>query len=212
MPRGGFREGAGRPKSGRKVRTIRATDEEWKLIKAYAEQLKAGKSPEILKRQEIKQVEVPKPVVKKKAKSTKKLGQLEHATFIFGNPDKIKYGCFFCIPEGEKYAIKAYFCPTSEAPTKVWDALDKVIVTYGYLVPATNGWIWKNAEGQNILGPDPERLSRKKTIKAAFAYWLSDLLLNQNAIRAKELQERQSILWEKFLVDNFQKDLADESK
>ncbi|MBT8800967.1 hypothetical protein ACXO18_02300 [Lactobacillus delbrueckii subsp. bulgaricus] len=68
MPRGGFREGAGRPKSGRKVRTIRATDEEWKLIKAYAEQLKAGKSPEILKRQEIKQVEVPKPVVNKESK------------------------------------------------------------------------------------------------------------------------------------------------
>ena len=41
MPRGGFREGAGRPKSGRKVHTIRATDEEWKLIKAYAEQVKA---------------------------------------------------------------------------------------------------------------------------------------------------------------------------
>ena len=46
MSRGGYREGAGRPKSGRKVRTIRATDEEWKLIKAYAEQVKAGKLPE----------------------------------------------------------------------------------------------------------------------------------------------------------------------
>lgn len=49
MPRGGFREGAGRPKSGRKVYTIRATDEEWKLIKSYAEQVKAGKLPKISK-------------------------------------------------------------------------------------------------------------------------------------------------------------------
>ena len=45
MPRGGFREGAGRPKSGRKVHTVRATEEEWKLIKAYAEQVKTGKVP-----------------------------------------------------------------------------------------------------------------------------------------------------------------------
>ena len=54
MPRGGFREGAGRPKSGRKVHTIRATDEEWKLIKAYAEQVKAGSLPEISKGQDVK--------------------------------------------------------------------------------------------------------------------------------------------------------------
>lgn len=49
MPRGGFREGAGRPKSGRKVHIIRATNEEWELIKAYAEQVKTGKLPEISK-------------------------------------------------------------------------------------------------------------------------------------------------------------------
>lgn len=100
MPRGGFREGAGRPKSGRKVYTIRATDEEWKLIKSYAEQVKAGKLPKISKVQEAKHSEKSKAAVKKRSKSTKKLGQLAHATVIFGNPDKIKYGCFFCVPEG----------------------------------------------------------------------------------------------------------------
>ena len=83
MPRGGYREGAGRPKSGRKVRTIRATDEEWKLIKAYAEQVKAGKLPEKQK---------PKETVIRNQRRTKKLGQLAHATVIFGNPEKIKYG------------------------------------------------------------------------------------------------------------------------
>ena len=46
MPRGGYREGVGRPKSGRKVHTIRATTEEWDLIKVYAEKVKAGKLPE----------------------------------------------------------------------------------------------------------------------------------------------------------------------
>lgn len=190
MPRGGFREGAGRPKSGRKVHTIRATDEEWTLIKAYAEQVKTGKLPKISKVQEAKHSEKSKPAVKKRSKSTKKLSQLAHATVIFGNPDKIKYGCFFCVPEGEKYAVKAYFCPIGKAPASIWDALDKVTVTYGYLAPATSGWTWKNAEGQKLLGPDPEILSRKKTIKAAFACWLSELLVNQKAVRAKELQER----------------------
>ena len=191
MPRGGFREGAGRPKSGRKVHTIRATDEEWTLIKAYAEQVKAGRLPEIsAKVQEVKLTEEPKTAVKKRVKRARKLGQLAHATVIFGNPEKIKYGCFFCIPEGKKYAIKAYFCPTSEVPTNVWDVLDEVVVTYGYLVPTTSGWVWKNAEGQKLLGPDPEILSRKKTIKAAFACWISELLVNQKAVRAKELQER----------------------
>jgi hypothetical protein len=79
MPRGGFREGAGRPKSGRKVHTIRATDEEWKLIKAYAEQVKLGKLPELSKAKEVKPVKETKAAVKK-AKRTKKLGQLAHAT------------------------------------------------------------------------------------------------------------------------------------
>ena len=189
MPRGGFREGAGRPKSGRKVHTVRATDEEWKLIKAFAEQVKSGKLPEKSKAKEVKPVKEPKATVKK-AKRTKKIGQLAHATIIFGNPEKIKYGCFFCVPDGERYAIKAYFCPTNEAPASVWDALDKVVVTYGYLVPTTDGWAWKNADSQRLLGPDPEILSRKKTIKAAFACWLSELLANQKAVRAKELQER----------------------
>lgn len=189
MPRGGFREGAGRPKSGRKVHTIRATNEEWELIKAYAEQVKTGKLPEISKGQYVKPTGKAKSAVKK-SKSTRKLGQLAHATVIFGNPDKIKYGCFFCIPEGKKYAIKAYFCPMSSAPEIVWDVLNKTIVTYGYLMPDTSGWIWKNAEGQKLLGPDPEILSRKKTIKAAFACWLSDFLVNQKAVRAKELQVR----------------------
>lgn len=190
MPRGGFREGAGRPKSGRKVHIIRATDEEWTLIKAYAEQVKKGSLSEISKVQEVKPTEEPKTAVKKRVKRARKLGQLAHATVIFGNPERIKYGCFFCIPEGKKYAIKAYFCPTSEAPTNVWDVLDEVAVTYGYLVPAASGWTWKNAEGQKLLGPDPEILSRKKTIKAAFACWLSELLINQKAVRAKELQVR----------------------
>lgn len=181
MPRGGYREGAGRPKSGRKVRTIRATDEEWKLIKAYAEQVKAGKLPENQK---------PKETVIRNQRRTKKLGQLAHATVIFGNPEKIKYGCFFCIPDGGEYAIKAYFCPESGAPVSVWDALDKVAVTYGYLMSTTDGWTWKSTEGQKLLGPDPEILSKKKTIKAAFACWLSDLLVNQTRITVKDLQER----------------------
>lgn len=56
MPRGGFRKGAGRPKTGRKVHTIRATDEEWKLIKAYVEQVKAGKLPEVTKVEKTKRV------------------------------------------------------------------------------------------------------------------------------------------------------------
>jgi hypothetical protein len=182
MPRGGYREGAGRPKSGRKVHTIRATTEEWDLIKVYAEKVKAGKLPEKIEVQKTK-----KSVVKK----TKKLGQLAHATIIFGNPEKIKYGCFFCILDDRKrYAIKAYFCPESGAPVSVWDALDKVAVTYGYLMSTTDGWTWKSAEGQKLLGPDPEILSKKKTIKAAFACWLSDLLVNQKRITVKELQER----------------------
>lgn len=49
MPRGGFRKSAGRPKSGRKVHSIRATDEEWKLIKAYAEEVKEYESTGLLK-------------------------------------------------------------------------------------------------------------------------------------------------------------------
>lgn len=187
MPRGGFREGAGRPYTGRKVHTIRATDEEWKLIKAYAEQVKAGKLPEVKK---TKPIEKPKPAVKKKTKSSKKLGQLVHATIIFGSPSKNNFGCFFCIPDGSKYAIKAYFCPSSEAPANVWDALDKVVVTYGYLEPDSVGWVWKNAEGQKILGPDPEKLAGKKTIKAAFACWISALLVMQKVVRAKDIEER----------------------
>lgn len=186
MPRGGFREGSGRPKSGRKVHTVRATNEEWELIKAYAEQVKAGKLPELSK---VKEVKESKSAVKK-AKSINKLGQLAHATIIFGNPEKIKYGCFFCIPDGKRYAIKAYFCPESEAPASVWDVLDKVAVTYGYLVSTSEGWTWKNADGQRVLGPDPDMLSKKKTVKAAFACWLSDLLANQKKIRVKDLQER----------------------
>ena len=82
------------------------------------------------------------------------------------------------------------FCPESGSPVSVWDVLDKVVVTYGYLVPTSGGWIWKTAKGQRLLGPDPEILSKKKTIRAAFACWLSDLLVNQNRITAKELQER----------------------
>ena len=181
MPRGGYREGAGRPKSGRKVHTIRATEEEWKLIKVYADQVKAGKFP--------KKLEVQKPknsVVKK----TKKLGQLAHASIIFGNPEKVKYGCFFCVPDGKRYVIKAYFCSESEAPVSVWDVIDKTTVIYGHLVPASVGWTWVGAEDHSSLGPDPETLSKKKTVKAAFACWLSDLLLNQPNIRVRDLQER----------------------
>lgn len=186
MPRGGFREGAGRPKSGRKVHTIRATEEEWKLIKAYSEQVKAGKLPEKLEVQKTKKIAKSKSA----AKRTKKLGQLAHATIIFGNPEKVKYGCFFCIPEDKKYVIKAYFCPESEVPANVWDAIDKTTVTYGYFVPASIGWTWESGEGHNSVEPDPEILSKKKTIKAAFAQWLSELLLNQKKIRVKDLQER----------------------
>lgn len=189
MPRGGFREGAGRPKSGRKVHAIRATEEEWKLIKTYAEQVKVGKLLEVSKVEKTKPNEKPKATAKK-TKSHKKLGQLAHATIIFGNPDKINYGCFFCIPDGNKYAIQAYFCPSSEAPANVWDALDKVVVTYGYLEPASVGWAWKNAEGQKILGPDPEKLAGKKTIKAAFACWISALLVMQEPVRVKDIEER----------------------
>lgn len=71
MPRGGFREGSGRPKSGRKVHTVRATNEEWELIKAYAEQVKAGKLPELSK---VKEVKESKSAVKK-AKSVNFTGQ-----------------------------------------------------------------------------------------------------------------------------------------
>ena len=190
MPRGGFREGAGRPKTGRKVHTIRATEEEWKLIKAYAEQVKAGKLLETPKSQKPKAVEKPKPVVKKKVRSSKKLGQLAFASIIFGSPSKNNFGCFFCVLEGNKYAIKADYCPSNEAPSNVWDALDMVEVTYGYLELTSVGWTWKNAKGQKILGPDPEKLSNKKTIKSAFACWLSALLVNRKAVRAKEIQER----------------------
>ncbi|GHN44937.1 hypothetical protein ME804_00020 [Lactobacillus delbrueckii] len=188
MPRGGFREGAGRPKTGRKVHTIRATDEEWKLIKAYAEQVKVGKLSEV---KMTKSVEKLKPATKKKTKSSKKLGQLGYASIIFGNPSHINYGCFFCVPDGNRYAIKAYLCSESEAPVNVWDdAFEKLDVTYGYLIPATSGWTWENAGDQKILGPDPEKLSNKKTIKSAFACWLSALLVNRKPVRAKEIQER----------------------
>lgn len=195
MPRGGFRKSAGRPKSRRKVHSIRATDEEWKLIKAYAERVKAGGLQETAgsaESERILQANKPESVAKKKAGRPKKLGQLAHATVIFGNPDKVKYGCFFCIPEGDKYAVKAYFCPESEAPKNIWDVLDEAMAAYGCLVPASpgSGWTWKNAEGQKMLGPDPELLARKKTIKAAFACWLSDLLVNQKAVRIKDLQTR----------------------
>lgn len=190
MPRGGFREGAGRTKSGRKVHTIRATEKEWKLIKAYAEQVKAGKLLETTKVQKPKAVEKSKLTVKKKAGGSKKLGQLAYATIIFGSPSQNNFGCFFCILDGNKYAIGAYFCPDDEAPANVWDAFDKVIVTYGYLEPASVGWVWKNAEGQKILGPDPEKLARKKTIKAAFACWISALLVMQKPVRVKDIEER----------------------
>ncbi len=90
MPRGGYREGAGRPKSGRKVHTIRATDEEWRLIKAYSEQVKAGKLPEKIVTQKTKKIAKSKLAVKR----AKKLGQLAYACIIFGNPEKVKYGCF----------------------------------------------------------------------------------------------------------------------
>lgn len=187
MPRGGFREGAGRPKTGRKVHTIRATEEEWKLIKAYAEQVKAGKLSNLEK---TKPIEKLKPAPKKKIKSSKKLGQLACASIIFGNPSHINYGCFFCVPDGNRYVIKAHLCSEGEAPANVWDAFDKLEVTYGYLIPAPGGWAWENAEDQKILGPDPEKLSNKKTIKSAFACWLSALLVNRKVVRAKEIKER----------------------
>lgn len=65
MPRGGFREGAGRPKSGRKVHTIRATDEEWKLIKAYSEQVK--RMQEVKKQEDLLTKEDALKVAKKYA-------------------------------------------------------------------------------------------------------------------------------------------------
>lgn len=190
MPRGGFREGAGRPKTGRKVHTIRATEEEWKLIKAYAEQVKAGKLTVPPKVQKPKAVEKPKIAVKKKVRRSKKLDQLAFASIIFGSPSKNNFGCFFCVPEGGRYAIKADYCPSNEAPANVWDALDKVEVTYGYLELTSVGWAWKNAEGQKILGPDPEKLAGKKTIKAAFACWISALLVMQKPVRVKDIEER----------------------
>lgn len=114
MTRGGFREGAGRPKTGRKVHTIRATDEEWKLIKAYAEQVKAGKLPEVPKVEKTKRVNNSKSATKKIVRGSKKLGQLACPSIIFGNPSYINYGCFFCVPDGNGYAIKAYLCSESK--------------------------------------------------------------------------------------------------
>ena len=72
-------KGQGVRKVAVKFNTIRATDEEWELIKAYAEQVKLGKLPELSKAKEVKPVKEPKAAVKK-AKRTKKLGQLAHAT------------------------------------------------------------------------------------------------------------------------------------
>lgn len=44
QPRGGLRPGAGRPalppEEKRKMRSLKATDEEWEKIKAFAKQLK----------------------------------------------------------------------------------------------------------------------------------------------------------------------------
>ena len=45
MPRGGKREGAGRPVSAgevRKLRSMRATNKEWQLIQKFARMLKKG--------------------------------------------------------------------------------------------------------------------------------------------------------------------------
>lgn len=115
--------------------------------------------------------------------------KLAYSNIVFGNPKSVDYGCFFCVPEGKKYVVKSYFCSEAEAPASVWDVLDKVVVTYGCFIPAASGWIWENSEDRKFLGPDPEILSRKKTIKAAFAYWLSDLLANHPRVRIKDLQE-----------------------
>ena len=45
MPRGGKREGAGRPLAAgelRKLRSLRATDEEWRLLQMFERILKYG--------------------------------------------------------------------------------------------------------------------------------------------------------------------------
>lgn len=179
------------PENGRKAHSIRATDDEWKLIKAYADQVKSEKMPKptsILNNQPVK----PYKSALKKIERAKKLGQLAYSTVVFGNPVDIAYGVFFCVPEGNKYAIKAFFCPESEIPTDIWNALDKAFVVYGYLIPASSGsgWIWETSKDEHVLGPDSELLLKKKTIKAAFACWLSDLLAFQKAVRVKDLKTR----------------------
>lgn len=179
------------PENGRKAHSIRATDDEWKLIKAYADQVKSGKMPKptsILNNQPVK----PYKSALKKIERAKKLGQLAYSTVVFGNPVDIAYGVFFCVPEGNKYAIKAFFCPESEIPTDIWNPLDKAFVVYGYLIPASSGsgWIWETSKDEHVLGPDSELLLKKKTIKAAFACWLSDLLAFQKAVRVKDLKTR----------------------
>ncbi|MEB3067363.1 hypothetical protein, partial [Parvimonas micra] len=92
-----------------------------KLIKAYAEQVKAGELSEVPKVEKTKRINKPKSATKKIARGSKKLGQLACTSIIFGNPSHINYGCFFCVPDGNRYAIKAYLCSESEAPANVWD-------------------------------------------------------------------------------------------
>jgi len=49
---GGAREGSGRQPTGRTARTLRATDDEWKLILAYADEVRGKKKTNLDKEQQ----------------------------------------------------------------------------------------------------------------------------------------------------------------
>lgn len=179
----------------RAIRSVRANDWEWAMIKDYAHLLKTYTDD-----------------VEAEAK-----GQLGYKTTVFGVPDSVRVGFFYAVPnsrEKEKYRIEAFYYSEEEAPEDLWEGkftpedfwnhwtskkspedvlLDQKkasesekSVIYGYLKKTEDGWSWTSTK-EGYLGPDPEKLASKKSIKAAFAYWLSDLMQMQDPVKAMDI-------------------------
>lgn len=174
----------------REIRSLRATDWEWGMIKNYASLIKA--------------------YTDKKHVMVK--GQLGYKTTIFGVPDSVRVGFFYAVPDGEgKYYVEAFYHSEEDAPEDIWEGditpedswngngfpedilidqaktpIKGVKEVYGYLEKTEEGWKWTSTK-ENYLGPDPEKLASKKSVKAAFAYWLTDLLQMQKPVRAKDI-------------------------
>lgn len=173
MPRGGKRVGAGRPK-GKATKTVRVP------LDVLDEMAKQGADWN----------DVLAFLKKRRPKKTKLQGMLAYSWETYGVKDTApdRYSTAYCIPEGHRFAVKYY--PSQDKFKDVWIGVETAEI-WGWLKETPDGWVWDNAPGVNLGPGDPEVFTWKtegKSIKVAFAYWLSDLL--DKRIKVKDLEQK----------------------